>query len=188
MTCANRSPIENTEETGHTEETVKKSKIKRLVPKKVMREFLMTGARTAEDIGVFVRREAGGAIGRMKAKGYELLTCLETGEGVFARDDEVVGLHIQLPSALYDRLNKACARTGRTKRAIVVAALEAHLDGERSPGPGPAVGSAAAGGALATGGSGGDDIDAGGDAPSDPEVGPVGGDLSGHGIPRQGRR
>jgi hypothetical protein len=63
-------------------------------------------------------------IGRQRDKGWKLVTQLDTGEGVFVRDDDVVGLHIQLPSALYKRLDAEASQRETTKRQMVIAALE----------------------------------------------------------------
>ena len=66
-------------------------------------------------------------IARQRDKGWKLVTRLETGEGVFVRDDDVVGLHIQLPTALYKRLDTECERRETTKRQLVTMALERYL-------------------------------------------------------------
>jgi hypothetical protein len=71
--------------------------------------------------------EARYEIERQREKGWKLVTRLETGEGVFVRDDDVVGLHIQLPSALYRRLDVEAHHREVTKRQIVIAALEHYL-------------------------------------------------------------
>jgi hypothetical protein len=47
---------------------------------------------------------------------------------VFVRDDDVVGLHIQLPTTLYKRLDTEASRREITKRQMVIAALERYLD------------------------------------------------------------
>ena len=49
---------------------------------------------------------------------------LESGEGVFVRDDDVVSLHVQLPGALYKRLDAVSREREKTKRDIVIEALE----------------------------------------------------------------
>ena len=49
------------------------------------------------------------------------------GDVVFVRDDDVVGLHIQLPTALYKRLDVECGRRETTKRQLVTLALERYL-------------------------------------------------------------
>jgi len=72
-------------------------------------------------------QEAKYEIQRQRDKGWKLVTRLETGEGVFVRDDDVVGLHIQLPTALYKRLDVECARREITKRQLVTVALERYL-------------------------------------------------------------
>ena len=103
---------------------MKKSKIRRLVSKKAARQFVASNVHGEQGLADFMRREAGGTISKMKAKGYEVVTFLESGEGVFVRDEDVVGLHIQLPGPLYDRLCRECTQRGATKRSLVVAALE----------------------------------------------------------------
>jgi hypothetical protein len=111
---------------------VKKSKIRRLVSKKMARHLAGSCDGNAERLAEHYRREASGTIAKMKAKGYELLTCLESGEGVFVRDDDVVGLHIQLPGVLYERLSDECRRREVTKRSVVVSALEAYFTASSS--------------------------------------------------------
>ncbi len=103
---------------------MKQSKIKRLAPKKRVQQCAGQDAGALE---AMLRREGADTIAKMHAKGYELVSCLETGEGVFVRDEAVVGLHIQLPRELYDRLDAACRRQETTKRSVVVEALEKHL-------------------------------------------------------------
>lgn len=107
---------------------MKQSKIKRLMSKKLARE--LTGARGEQRkrLEAFAEREAADAIAKMREKGYELVTRLDTGEGVFARDDHVVGLHIQLSRELYQRLDEACRDRGTSKRQLVSAALEEYLE------------------------------------------------------------
>lgn len=72
--------------------------------------------------------EAGPAIARMRSKGFELVTCLDTGEGVFVCEADVVSLHIQLPQPLYQRLADECERREASKRSLVVEALEGLLN------------------------------------------------------------
>ena len=103
---------------------MKTSKIKRLAPKKLL-GHLADGDRQQFDAAL--RKHGADTIAKMRAKGYELVTCLETGEGVFVRDETVVGLHIQLPEQLYKRLDEECRRRETTKRRIVVEALEKYL-------------------------------------------------------------
>jgi hypothetical protein len=106
---------------------VKKSKIKRLVSKKRAEQFAARNTRGAEGWRALVETEVADVVTRMAAKGYELVACLDTGEGVFVREQAVVGLHIQLPEPLYRRLDSVCRLREVSKRSVVVEALEAHL-------------------------------------------------------------
>jgi hypothetical protein len=85
-----------------------------------------SGASRAE-LEALAEQEARYEIARQREKGWKLVTQLETGEGVFVRDDDVVGLHIQLPTALYKRLDAECERRETTKRQLVTMALERYL-------------------------------------------------------------
>jgi hypothetical protein len=107
---------------------LKTSKIKRLVSRKLARQFVAGNRRGADGLREFLEHEAGDTIARMRGRGYELVACLETGEAVFARTSDVVGLHIQLPSALYRVLDKRCQERGATKRQVVIDALENYLN------------------------------------------------------------
>ena len=82
----------------------------------------------ATELAKIAEQEASYEIARQQAKGWKLVTRLETGEGVFVRDDDVVALHIQLPTALYKRLDQECERREITKRQLVTQALERYLD------------------------------------------------------------
>ena len=106
---------------------MKTSKIKRLIPRKLAREHLLAGKGDGEGLREFVEREAADAVAKMRARGFRLVACLESGEGVFAREEKVVGLHIQLPEPLYRRLNATCRERGLTKRGVVIAALESYF-------------------------------------------------------------
>ena len=64
---------------------------------------------------------------RQSDKGWKLATRLDTGEGVFVRDDDLVGLHIQLPGPLYRRLDAESGKRETTKRQMVIVALERYL-------------------------------------------------------------
>jgi hypothetical protein len=86
-----------------------------------------TGVMVAE-IEKLAEEEARYEIQRQRDKGWKLVTRLDSGEGVFVRDDDVVGLHIQLPSALYKRLDVECSRREITKRQLVTVALERYLE------------------------------------------------------------
>ncbi len=83
------------------------------------------------EIQALAEEEARYEIQRQRDKGWKLVTRLDSGEGVFVRDDDVVGLHIQLPTALYKRLDGECTRREITKRQMVTVALERYL-GETS--------------------------------------------------------
>jgi len=112
---------------------VKQSRIKRLYSKKLARRLAALDGPRRDELAAFAEREADDAIAKMRAKGYTLLTRLDSGEGVFVREDDVVGLHIQLPSALYKRLDAECRRRETTKRNLVIAALEQYLAGPDTP-------------------------------------------------------
>jgi hypothetical protein len=105
----------------------KKSRIKRVIPRRLAES--LAGASGPKRVALEKRAddEARYEIERLRDKGWKLVTRLETGEGVFVRDDDVVGLHIQLPSALYKRLDTEALRREVTKRQIVIAALERYL-------------------------------------------------------------
>ena len=85
-----------------------------------------TGA-PRKELETLAEQEASYEIARQRDKGWKLVTRLETGEGVFVRDDDIVGLHIQLPTALYKRLDAECERRETTKRQLVTMALERYL-------------------------------------------------------------
>ncbi|UCF66949.1 MAG: hypothetical protein JSV80_14355 [Acidobacteriota bacterium] len=97
------------------------------MPKKLARELAHARGEQRTALERLVEREASGTIAKMRSKGYELAARLETGEGVFVREDDVVGLHIQLPTALYRRLDDECQRRAATKRKLVIEALERYL-------------------------------------------------------------
>ncbi|MCB9851435.1 MAG: hypothetical protein H6817_12105 [Phycisphaerales bacterium] len=106
---------------------MKKSKIKRLVPKKLAAQLVAEHRGNTDALQAALSAQGADTISKLRTKGYELVTCLESGEGVFVREEEVVGLHIQLPEALYQRLDAECIHRGATKRSLVAAALEAYL-------------------------------------------------------------
>jgi len=111
---------------------VKESKIRRLIPKKLAREAAAArGARRAR-LQDLVEQESAETMARMRAKGYRLVTRLETGEGVFVRDDPVVALHVQLPRELYRRLEAECRRRESSKKKLVCEALTRYLDATES--------------------------------------------------------
>src|SRR5258707_2650303 len=101
----------------------RQSRIKRLYSRRLARHLATaTGAAKAE-LESLAEREARHEIGVLRDKGWKLVTRLDTGEGVFVRDDDIVGLHIQLPSALHRRLDTECARRETSKRQLVIVAL-----------------------------------------------------------------
>jgi hypothetical protein len=107
---------------------LRRSRIKRLYPRRLARKLAeATGAAKAE-IEALAEYESKHEIARQRDKGWKLVTRLDTGEGVFVRDDDVVGLHIQLPTALYRRLDVEATQRETTKRQMVIAALERYLD------------------------------------------------------------
>lgn len=107
---------------------MKSSRIKRLYPKKLAEQLAAAQGTRREELLARAEREASGTIGKMASKGFRLAARLESGEGVFVRDEEIVGLHVQLPSELYQRLARESARRETSKREIVIEALEKHLD------------------------------------------------------------
>lgn len=86
-----------------------------------------TSGAARTELDALAEQEARYEIARQRDKGWKLVTRLDTGEGVFVRDDDVVGLHIQLPTALYKRLDAECSRRETTKRQVVTMALERFL-------------------------------------------------------------
>jgi hypothetical protein len=106
---------------------MKQSKIKRLISKKLANQIAQADERTRLELTALVEQEASPIIQKMKAKGYHLISRLDNGEGVFVREDNVVGLHIQLPSDLYRKLDEECRKREITKRNLVIAALEQYL-------------------------------------------------------------
>ena len=108
---------------------MKQSRIRRLIPKKLAREIATTrDGRARARLEKAAESESADAIAKMQARGYRLVTRLETGEGVFVRDEQVVGLHVQLPSALYRKLDAECRRREVSKRRLVCEALEQHFE------------------------------------------------------------
>ncbi|MGE5182381.1 MAG: hypothetical protein ACM31C_09985 [Acidobacteriota bacterium] len=104
------------------------SRIKRLYGRRLAKRIpLATGAEKAELLRL-AEQEASYEIARQRDKGWQLVTRLDTGEGVFVRDNDVVGLHIQLPTALAKRLDTEAKRREVTKRQLVIGALEKYLD------------------------------------------------------------
>lgn len=107
---------------------MKQSRIKRLYSKKVAQRLAKLADDAARDeLARFADGEAEETIAKMRAKGYRLVTRLEGGEGVFVKDDDMVGLHVQIPSSLYKKLEAECKRRETTKRNLVIAAIERYL-------------------------------------------------------------
>ena len=106
----------------------RQSRIKRLYSRRLAKKLgAATGAARTE-LEALAAYESRHEIARQREKGWKLITELDTGEGVFVRDDDVVGLHIQLPSALYKRLDVESNHRELTKRQMVIAAVERYLD------------------------------------------------------------
>jgi hypothetical protein len=108
---------------------LKKSRIRRLIPKKLARQIARSSGSRRSDLEAVAERESAVTIAKMQRKGFELVTRLESGEGVFVREDDKVSLHVQLPRKLYDRLGAAAGEGERSKRDVVITALEKYLDG-----------------------------------------------------------
>ena len=105
----------------------RQSRIRRLYSRRLARRLAGASGTAKAELDALAEQEARYEIARQRDKGWKLVTRLETGEGVFVRDDDVVGLHIQLPTALYKRLDVECDRRETTKRQIVTMALERFL-------------------------------------------------------------
>ena len=106
----------------------KQSRIKRLYPKKLAKRVAEARGAHRAELQAALRREAEDAIRKMRAKGWKLATELDSGEGVFIREHDVVGLHIQLSSALYRRLDAECKKREVSKRQLVSSAIERYLE------------------------------------------------------------
>lgn len=106
----------------------RQSRIRRLYGRRLARRMVGATGNAAHELMKLAEQEASYEIARQQAKGWKLVTRLETGEGVFVRDDDVVALHIHLPTALYKRLDQECERREITKRQLVTQALERYLD------------------------------------------------------------
>jgi hypothetical protein len=106
----------------------RQSRIKRLYSRRLARKLAAATGTERTELETLAEYESRHEIARQRDKGWKLVTRLETGEGVFVRDDDVVGLHIQLPTALYKRLDTEADRRETTKRQMVIAALERYLD------------------------------------------------------------
>ena len=106
----------------------RQSRIKRLYPRRLARRLAAATGADRTQLEALAEYDSRHEIARQRDKGWKLVTRLDTGEGVFVRDDDVVGLHIQLPTALYKRLDVEANRRETTKRQMVTAALERYLD------------------------------------------------------------
>jgi hypothetical protein len=106
----------------------RQSRIKRLYSRRLAKKLAGASGQARSELEALAEYESRHEIARQRDKGWKLVTKLETGEGVFVRDDDVVGLHIQLPTALYKRLDAEAAQRETTKRQMVIAALERYLD------------------------------------------------------------
>jgi hypothetical protein len=109
----------------------RQSRIRRLYTRRLARRLATASGAAKAELELLAEQEAKYEIQRQRDKGWKLVTRLETGEGVFVRDDDVVGLHIQLPTSLYKRVDVECQRREITKRQLVTVALERYL-GETS--------------------------------------------------------
>ena len=109
----------------------RQSRIRRLYGRRLARRLSGASGAAKAELVALAEQEAGYEIARLREKGWKLVTRLDSGEGVFMRDDDVVGLHIQLSTALYKRLDVECARREISKRQLVTVALERFL-GETS--------------------------------------------------------
>ena len=105
----------------------RQSRIRRLYSRRLARRLATAAGASRTELEGLAEQEARYEIGRQRDKGWKLVTRLDTGEGVFVRDDDVVGLHIQLPTALYKRLDVESKRREVTKRQLVTQALERYL-------------------------------------------------------------
>jgi hypothetical protein len=103
------------------------SRIRRLYSRRLGRRLAVASGAARAEIEVLAEQEASYEIARQRDKGWKLVTRLDSGEGVFVHDDDVVALHIQLPTALYKRLDAECGRRETTKRQLVTMALERYL-------------------------------------------------------------
>jgi ribosomal protein L5 len=106
----------------------RQSRIRRLYGRRLAKRISGATGSAAAELAKLAEQEANYEIARQQAKGWKLVTRLESGEGVFVREDDVVALHIHLPTALYKRLDQECERREITKRQLVTQALERYLD------------------------------------------------------------
>jgi hypothetical protein len=107
---------------------MRKTRIRRLYSRRLAR--IIVGSRPGrgpEHVREKADHESRVEIERQREKGWELVAKLDSGEGVFVKDDDAVSLHIQLPSVLYKRLDTIATKRELTKRALVIAALELYF-------------------------------------------------------------
>lgn len=107
----------------------KQSRIKRLYAKRLAKRVAEARGSNKVELRAALERESRETIRKMRAKGWKLATELDTGEGVFVREHDVVGLHVQLPSALYKRLDAECRKREISKRELVATAIKQYLAG-----------------------------------------------------------
>jgi len=106
---------------------MRQSRIKRLISRRLARRIANADGADKQLLERVADQESRLEIVRQQEKGWRLATRLDTGEGVFVRDDDLVGLHIQLPGALYKRLDAEADKRETTKRNMVIVALERYL-------------------------------------------------------------
>jgi hypothetical protein len=106
---------------------LRKSKLRRLYGRRLARQIVEASGRSKAELQAVAEREAALEIQKQTQKGYRLVTRLETGEGVFVKDEHLSALHIQIPSAMYKQLEVECERQDLTKRQVVMLALEQYL-------------------------------------------------------------
>lgn len=106
---------------------LRKSKLRRLYGRRLARQILEAGGKAKAELQAVAEREEALEIQKQTQKGYRLVTRLETGEGVFVKDEYLSALHIQIPSAMYKQLELECERQDLTKRQVVMQALEQYL-------------------------------------------------------------
>lgn len=105
----------------------KQSRVKRLYAKRLAKRFAQARGPQKAELRAVLERESTETVRQMRAKGWKLATELDTGEGVFVRERDVVALHVQLPAALYKRLDAECRTREISKRELVTTAIEQYL-------------------------------------------------------------
>ena len=106
---------------------LRKSKLRRLYGRRLARQIGDATGKGKAELQAVAEREAALEIQKQSQKGYRLVTRLDTGEGVFVKDEYLSALHIQLPTGLYKQLETECERRELTKRQVVISALEQYL-------------------------------------------------------------